>query len=363
MIVYPVLRLTLGNKRHTEQIDLNKVGKILIFRQDRIGDMIITTPIFAKIKKVNPFIHVSVLASPINAELAKADPNINHVIIAEKRVFRLIRQIFTLRRQKYDVLLNLIFNRTTTIGLLARFICPKGIKVSQGPEKYRFYFNHFLTLEHGRQHMSELYVKMVEQVFGIHFSDNEYLYHLNIPKENQAQVDEFLRQKSLSRWNKGQFEYNYVVFNISSVDEVRSLSSGQALKILSHLCIEKKIRTILISAPSGNEQKTELITKLRSDLCFSYPDIGSAPLLAVADLIDSAAFVITPDTSIVHFASAMQTPVIAIYTPLKFVAEWYPFQVKNIMVSADELMPVSGIPPERINKAVDQFIKIYFQRD
>lgn len=361
-IVYPTLRLLLRNKPYSGQIDLKGIRRILIFRQDRIGDMIITTPIFAKLKQINPALHICVLASPVNAELALADPNVDQVFIAEKKLPALIRQILILRKENFDVLLNFIFNRTTTIGLLAKLICPKGIKVSQGRQKYRFYFNHFSTLEHGRQHMCELYVKLVEQVFGIHFEAKEYLYQLTIPVPDRENVDAYLQQKGLTRWGKGQFRHNYVVFNISSVDAVRSLSPEQALEILRHLCHVKKINAVIVSAPSGNTQKKALVKQVNSELCFGFPDEGSATLLAVADLIDSAAFVITPDTSIVHFASAMQTPVIGIYTPLKFTAEWYPFQVKNIIVSADEHMPAWQIPPERINKAIDQYIQTYLAK-
>ena len=359
-IIYPVLRLLLGNKPHYNQIDLHKIHRILIFRQDRIGDMIITTPIFAKLRKINPALHISVLASPVNAELARADRNVDRVYVAEKKIGSLIRQILALRKENFDVLLNFIFNRTTTIGLLAKLICPKGIKVSQGPEKYRFYFNHFTTLEHGRQHMGELYVKLVEQVFGIHFEDKEYLYQLTMPDPDRKQVDTYLQQKGLTRWGKGQLKYSYVVFNISSVDAARALSEEQAIAILRHLCHVKKIRVITISAPSENTRKKSLVDQTASDLCHSFPVEGSASLLAVADLIDSAAFVISPDTSIIHFASAVQTPVIGIYSPLKFTAEWYPFQVKNIMVTADENMPARQIPPEKIKKVIDQFVQTYF---
>ena len=44
-IVYPLLRLILRNPVSVTPIDCSRVRRILILRYDRIGDMIVTTPV------------------------------------------------------------------------------------------------------------------------------------------------------------------------------------------------------------------------------------------------------------------------------------------------------------------------------
>jgi len=361
-IVYPILRLVLNNKPHNYKIDLTRINKMLIFRQDRIDDMIITTPIFRKLKQINPKVHITVLASRINAELILNDPHVDKVIIAQSNIFPQINQIFQLRKQKFEILLNLIFNHNTTIGLLANLICRDGIIINQGQEKNRFYSNHYHTLERGNKHMGEMYIELIEKVFKIRFESDEYQYNITIPDVIKSAIDLYLMQISLARWHQGPAKYNYVILNISATDADKSMSPQQTLKILEYLTVEKQIPTIVISTPSDNRLKEKLVKKTDSDYCFLYPVEGTASLLAIADLIESAAFAITPDTWIIHFASAMQTPVIGLYTPLKFESEWFPYQVKNIIVLAKESEPVSKISLEKILKPIENYLQLYLKR-
>jgi len=352
-IVYPSLRLVLGNKSHSDCIDLKLVRKMLIFRQDRIGDMVITTPLLRKFKKVNPGMKLVVLASPLNADIIKYNPHVDRIIIRQSGFLPAVKQIMALRREKFDVLLNLIFNRTTTIGILARLVCPRSIKISQGPEKYSFYFNHFLTLERGRKHMGELYIELAEQVFNIRFKPEEFRYQIFLPPDVNEQIDRYLgKQKSeINATGK-----KYIVFNISATVPRNSLSARQIIKILKYLTRDSTKPVIMISAPGDNGLKKRLHRNVGSSSCFLFPVEGSADLLSVAALIKQAAFVITPDTAIVHVASATKTPVISMYTPLQYPAEWFPFRVDNITLMADPGQPVAKIDIKKIFSAIDSYV-------
>ena len=93
--------------------------------------------------------------------------------------------------------------------------------------------------------------------------------------------------------------------------------------------------------------------------CISFPENGKAELLAIAEITNRAAFVVTPDTSIIHFASAMNTPVIGVYTPLQYTEEWYPYEVDHVMLMAENGKPVSDIPVELIFSEIDNYINKY----
>jgi ADP-heptose:LPS heptosyltransferase len=359
IIVYPLMRMLLGNTPHTGIINLKQAKKLLIFRQDRIGDMIISTPIFSKLKREYPDLHLSVLASPTNASVVENDPNIDQLVVEETGLLRKIKQILWLRRQKYDILLNFIFNKTTSIGVLARIICPKGIKVSQGPEKYKFYFNHFLTLERGKKHTGELYVELVEKVFGLHFNRNEYIYELHIPERISAAVNIFLENMKTPIPQNGKTHNEYILLNISATDPEKSFSARQSEEIAFYLSQSRRIPTIIISGPWDNKIRQRIIEKTHSPYCISFPENGKAELLAIAEITNRAAFVVTPDTSIIHFASAMNTPVIGVYTPLQYTEEWYPYEVDHIMLMAENGKPVSDIPVELILSEIDNYIGKY----
>ena len=59
-----LLRFFTSNKER--DFDIKNVEKVLFFRYDRIGDMVITTPVFRELKLFFPEIKASVLASKTN---------------------------------------------------------------------------------------------------------------------------------------------------------------------------------------------------------------------------------------------------------------------------------------------------------
>ena len=68
--------------------NLKDTKKILFMRYDRIGDMIITTPVFRELKLANPKISISVLASKTNQEVLLNNPFIDSIYINNKNTFR-----------------------------------------------------------------------------------------------------------------------------------------------------------------------------------------------------------------------------------------------------------------------------------
>ena len=77
-IVYPFLRSLLHNPEHDAPIDIHTVNSILILRYDRIGDMIVTTPIFRRLKELHPQLKIGVFASETNAEIILNNPFVPH---------------------------------------------------------------------------------------------------------------------------------------------------------------------------------------------------------------------------------------------------------------------------------------------
>ncbi|MEE8486621.1 MAG: lipopolysaccharide heptosyltransferase family protein, partial [Gemmatimonadota bacterium] len=78
---------------------------ILLVRMDRIGDAILTTPILAVLRDRFPEGSINILLGEKNRVVAPLLSNVDERIILQRgQVFRTIRQ---LRRQRYDVVLNL----------------------------------------------------------------------------------------------------------------------------------------------------------------------------------------------------------------------------------------------------------------
>jgi heptosyltransferase III len=360
-VVYPVLRIVFRNRISEKPVDIYSVRRILIFRFDRIGDMIVTTPAFRALKQKNPNVIVDVVASAVNQEIARSSPFVNTVYVLEKRWLSLAKQIVHLRKQKYDVVLNFVFNRTTTPGILANLISPRGFKAGQGPEKYSFYFNRLLKLPRFESHMADTLVFFVETVFGFRFPEEERKLEMSVPQDIAHRVDAFLATHGLRRRNAaGEHTVPYYLLNLSVNHPDRKFSLTQVSELAGHITRRGGFKSVLLIAPGDVEM--ERVARERPELNEHpvYETAGDRPLAELASLVEGALFVVTMDTSLVHFASAMQTPVVAFYSEPGLFKEWSPYHVPHSMLVTPVGKTIAEIPVTNLLQKTSEFLNETF---
>ena len=81
---YILRRLT---RKKSINFDIQKAINILFLRYDRIGDMVITTPVFRELKLLLPEIKISVLASKVNQPILSNNPYIDNIYVNHKNSF------------------------------------------------------------------------------------------------------------------------------------------------------------------------------------------------------------------------------------------------------------------------------------
>ena len=88
---------------------LKSPQNILFIRVDRVGDMVLSTPVFAAAKVAFPEAHLVVLASPVNAPILKNNPHVAEVIFYDSSAslggnLRLLRN---LRKYNFNLTVDL----------------------------------------------------------------------------------------------------------------------------------------------------------------------------------------------------------------------------------------------------------------
>ena len=71
--------LKLLTNKQKNLFDIKKSKSVLILKYDRIGDMVVSTPIFRELKIAYPNISISVLASKANKDVIKNNPYIDKI--------------------------------------------------------------------------------------------------------------------------------------------------------------------------------------------------------------------------------------------------------------------------------------------
>ena len=133
-------------------LDFTGIQTVLVIRPDRLGDVVLSTPVYETLKKAFPHLHISVLAASAQAELLADNPNISQVFVFDpKQPLNVFRQ---LRNEQFDLALTLNkkFSATATFFTLC-----SGAKIRVGynhPEN-AWAHNIRVSLEGPPRHESE----------------------------------------------------------------------------------------------------------------------------------------------------------------------------------------------------------------
>jgi ADP-heptose:LPS heptosyltransferase len=270
----------------------------------------------------------------------------------------MVSQLLELRRRRFDVVMNFVFNQTTIPGIRANLIAPDAVKIGQGPDKYAFYFNRLVKVPRFERHMTEQLAVFVESAFGFQLAPDELQLGIDVPDEQQAKVDTWLREHSLVR-NADPATYGlpYAVFNLSVRESDRGLSEEQAAGVCALLCRSGRFRTVVMFDPQNSQAAAMVAARPEFKSSIVFRTDGTSPLLQIASLIGGAIAVVTPDTSVIHFASAMQTPVCGIYGQDYKGVEWGPFRVRHKIIRAEAEGPTSSISVGELTNEVDGFVE------
>ena len=78
----------------------------IIVQFGRIGDMILLTPLFNRIKHLFPNANIDMLAGRHNNKIVSNNPHLNNIFIYEKTPLKFISLVNRIRKKRYDFLID-----------------------------------------------------------------------------------------------------------------------------------------------------------------------------------------------------------------------------------------------------------------
>jgi len=298
--------LRLLTHKKTTTFDIKNARNILFFRYDRIGDMVITTPVFRELKREYPEINISVLASKVNQTVLHNNPYVDKVYINYKNnLFRDLPTLLKLRNKKYDVCVE--FDHSVIPHSIARLRIIKPKKIISVVKEGRYGV---------KGNELELYDYFTEKSKGSHFQDI-WLNTLSpfgvTPKSKKYELFCTNQQKDKVIDYLLAFQQKIIIgINIEGAVKGKKITSDKLEEICHGIYhINKDVQIILLSSPKIYKNIVRLSQNMR--LPYVVPSYKTASVLDVAALIEKLDLVISPDTSIVHIAAAFSKPVISIH--------------------------------------------------
>lgn len=327
-----------------KKIDYSSVIKILIIRPCKIGDIVISSFVFSAIKKFNPNIILELITLTKNREVLKFNPYLDKIYFISQNIFSLFR-LLPLRRNNYDLIIDLNDNPSRTSAIL--------LKILRSTIKLGFNFpkqKKFLTIAipqppKDKTHLIERYAYLLRES-GLIIDDKDV--------KPEIYLDSKLDNSLKNQFSEIKKNYKLVGINISAGAPIRKLSPERWIVIINGLKnIYDKIKIVLIYEPNDFESANIIKTQVGNEIII---DNGKNTFQKFACTIKHLDLLITPDTSAVHIASALNIPVIALYPNVRWnFISFAPYKTKSISILSPE-EKIDFIKTDDIINAYKNFI-------
>ena len=315
----------------SDTLDVNS-SKILFIRQDRIGDVLVSTPIFASVKKYFPSATIDVLLSGNNQFVLMNDPVIRKRWIYQKRLGNAITLIRAIRKEKYDFAVDMMDNPSAT----STFLCLlSGARWNVGIAKENNYIYDIRVPMLSRRD-THIVDRIAQLLTPFHIDPrNETLAvrYFTAPGSDDF-AEQFLSANQLNN-------RPLVGINISAGSEARFWGIANYRALLSIL-LEKypALFPIVLYQPSDKEKAARIVGELQRVII--------SPLTQTFDqfaaLIKTLSYLVSPDTSAIHLASAFNIPCVVLYVQSdKSLRIWEPYntEYEAVVTEVDDLSTIS----------------------
>ena len=322
-------------------------SKILFIRQDRIGDVLVSTPIFASIKTHYPSATVDVLLSENNYFVLKNDSFIRKCWIYQKKVGKVISLMRSIRKEQYDFAVDMMDNPSVTSTLLCLL---SGAHINVGIAKNNTYVYDMAVpmLSRRETHIIDRIAQLL-----IPFHIDPAAESLSLRYFTSPASDEFAKRWiSLNHLN----DCPLVGVNISAGGEARFWGINQYRSFLSFITERyPEFHIILLYQPTDITRANK-IGEGNKDIVLS-PVTNTFDQFAA--MIKKLSFLVSPDTSAIHLASAFHIPSVVLYVQSdKSLRIWEPYKTDYEVVVAD-VDDLSTIQVSDVQTAFTKLIERY----
>ena len=281
-------------------LENNNIKSILFLRYDgKIGDMIVNSLMFREIKKVYPDTKIGVITRGAAIDIIKNNPNVDEIYEYHKDRKKIKDLALKIKEEKYDLLID--FSEMLRVNQMMLInLCGARINIGLDRKDWKLFD---LSIESGKD------FKWTEHITKRYLA---YLIKLGLKKENiDISYDIYLKNEKKYEifFNKIK-ENKKLILNPYGASKHKSFSIETLENIINYLK-DKDIAIILVYFGDKYEELKFLEKKYK----YVYIPKKIESILDTAILIKKSDYVISPDTSIVHIASAFNKKMITIYPP------------------------------------------------
>jgi len=304
-------------------ISFEKIEKVLIIRLSSLGDILLTTPIVRSIKNKYPQVKIDFLLKPQFSDVYNFNPNINKIMLYN--VSEPSKTQSEILKGDYDLIIDLQSNIRTYF--LLRSIKAKKLKFKKPSLKKYLLVNTKINLFREIKSIPLLYSKVI----GDEFLDEEGLEIYN----NKGRIN------CLPQTN------NVIGFCPGAKHFTKRWLSEYFIQLGNMLADEGFVIYLL-----GGNLERELCANLNSKIKNSVNCSTENDLILTAEKMANCQLIVTNDSALMHVASSIKIPIVAIFGSSVREFGFAPYNVENTIAEIQNLScrPCSHVGKDKCPK-------------
>ena len=293
---------------------------VLVIRNDKLGDFMLAWPAFAMLKASDPSLKLTALVPPYTAELARACPYLDDVIIDapknDKMAFQ--RVVSEIKARQFDAMIS-FFSNTHNAKLAWK--CRIPYRLAPATKWVQFFYNHRLTQRRSQSAKPEFEYNLdLARAF---LRDHKIpVVEPRTPYLSFEQSAVEIQRKFLCDQLQIDTSKKWIFLHSGSGGSANNLSLTQYAQLIQGLLCHLDVYVILTAGPTESEKAHELAELVQDSRVVIYDKnkglVDFAHSLACADLF------IAGSTGPLHLSGALNVPTIGFYpsrrsaTPLRW---------------------------------------------
>jgi len=326
--VSSVIAASLGKKTAVAETELD-YRRILVVRTDRIGDVILSTPVIKALRKALPCAYIAMMVSEYAKDIVDGNPYLDEVIVYDKEArhkgwFSSFRFSAELKKKRFDLAIILHpTNRAHIVTFLA------GISRRIGYDrKMGFLLTDRLKHEKhlGQKHEAEYNLDFM-RFLGIEPLDTELF--MPIKKESETWLEELFKKEKIDTRRK------LLVFHPGASCPSKIWPWQSFADLMDKLADKYGAYVFLVASQKDRHIAKAISARMHAKVINLS---GLTTLSQMASLLKRCSLFISNDSGPVHIASALGAPVISIFgrkQPGLSPRRWGPLGLRDAFIHKD----------------------------
>ena len=276
------------------------MAKILVVRTDRVGDVLLTTPISTALRQAFPCARISWLVRPYAAPLLQHNPDVDQVLVDDGgSSAELVARI---RQEKFDVAI-VALPRRRIAWALWRAGVPIRIGPASKPCSILFTKRLWQRRSEGKRHEADYNLELLEAL-GVPFKRHPTRFVLTEEELRDARA--LLESQGIS------FSRPLVILHPGSGGSSARWPLGHFMALGDRLQ-SGGCDVVVTGGPGENFQDAMIGNMQRLPFIIA---AGSVSLRQLAGVMSCADLLVTNSTGPLHLAVALGVPTVSIYSPI-----------------------------------------------